>query len=387
MIPPHVGSYVTYLRLPTPVILPVQTLAFIYMGVLFFDYFLIKTVPTTTRQTKIILHVFIATYHFILPIFIASKYDFGNISFMVQPWILAAQIIYLANKKQIADIKSNKNSTLVAFKGWITQLVKIATFQDESKANLSKQQIRIRGLKKTVRGLAKFAFMKLLLDPVILPKNLSTILKYPFYSFKALYLTYALGWKIYCMMSVTDIIMGVAQAITLIRFNDVFDNPFMSTSRRWNRPVSRLYHQFIFTQFTRKQLVDVKKSDEFRKLQAIKHQTSIFSLDPTICGFLVFLLSGIIHDFMIAAAARIITFELTLFFLIHGAAVAVEVQTIKMRRKAHNNQYNHSNHRWTVIASRVIRIILTTLFFLITGRLFINPILQQEVFLRVARQF
>lgn len=91
---------------------------------------------------------------------------------------------------------------------------------------------------------------------------------------------------------------------------------------------------------------------------------------------MVFILSGLFHDFMIAAAARNITFELTAFFLIHGIMVALEVKYRKGKfKKEPTGIYG------------ILCNLLTVLFFTTTGRLFLAPILRQEVFLRIAQQF
>ncbi|KAI7903751.1 uncharacterized protein BX663DRAFT_40209 [Cokeromyces recurvatus] len=101
-----------------------------------------------------------------------------------------------------------------------------------------------------------------------------------------------------------------------------------------------------------------------------------FLSTPTGCGLLIFFISGLMHDFMIAAVARRITFEMTAFFLIHGIAVGLEV---KLRKGSYK--------RDPTGCKRVVCNLLTLLFFVITGRLFLSPILRQEAFLRIAQQF
>lgn len=79
---------------------------------------------------------------------------------------------------------------------------------------------------------------------------------------------------------------------------------------------------------------------------------------------------------MIAAAARTITFELTAFFLIHGIIVALEAKYRKGKfKKDPSGIYG------------VMCNLLTVVFFTTTGRLFLAPILRQQVFLRIAQQF
>jgi hypothetical protein len=213
---PKYGSYIVDFYLPPAMIVPVEILTLGYTCLLLLDYVLIKN---DTKIARVIspktLRLIIATYHFLVPIFFASKFDFGNISFMLHPWTTATQIVFLG--------KSN-----LSFKDWISMMVKVATFQDVSPTTDTPRQIRVKGLEKVGRGIAKFEFMKVALDG-ILPADLSDLLALPFYSPKAMFITYVLAVRIYCMLSSVDIIMGFTQAVFLIRFNDLFDNPFLST--------------------------------------------------------------------------------------------------------------------------------------------------------------
>lgn len=127
-----------------------------------------------------------------------------------------------------------------------------------------------------------------------------------------------------------------------------------------------MFHQFLFSKASGKSGKDSK--DEMKKQQ--------IPLAPIQCGLLIFFLSGLIHDFMIAAAARTITFELTAFFLIHGIVVALEAKYRTGKYKKDPEGIYH-----------VLCNLLTVLFFTTTGRLFLSPILRQEVFLRIAQQF
>ncbi|RCH77814.1 hypothetical protein CU098_003821 [Rhizopus stolonifer] len=133
-------------------------------------------------------------------------------------------------------------------------------------------------------------------------------------------------------------------------------------NRRWNRAVSRMFHRFMFSK------VSAKKGKQ------AKHQSFLMS-SPTVCGLGVFFVSGLFHDFMIAAATRILTFEMTLFFMIHGIAVALEVNLFRKRIPPYS------------MTSRILCQVLTILFFVTTGRLFLSPILQNQVFLRIANWF
>lgn len=210
------GSYVVDFSLPPAIIVSPIYLTVGYILTFILDYFLIKN---DTKLASIIspskLRYCIGIYHFILPILFASKYDFANISFMLHPWSTAAQIVFLAK------------SDLV-FKDWITMFWKIASFQDDSPTTSTSNEIRLQGLKKSMRGLLKIGFMKLFLDG-LLPPDLSDLLALPFYSPQALFITYILAVRIYCMAGITDVIMGIVQSISLIRFGDLFDKPFLAS--------------------------------------------------------------------------------------------------------------------------------------------------------------
>ncbi|KAL9540171.1 hypothetical protein MBANPS3_009838 [Mucor bainieri] len=354
------ASYIVDIKLPPAITVPAGTLTVVYTLVLILDYALVKNdAKFSAFITPMQLRALIATYHFLIPIFFASKYDFGNISFMLHPWSMAAQIIFLSTSS-------------VTLKEYLQTLFKVALFLDDSPTTKTQQQIRLEGVQKIVRGFAKLVFMKVALDG-ILPDDLSDLLGMPFYSPRAMFITYVLAVRIYCMMSLVDIPMGVLQATLLIRFHDLFDNPFLATSpkdfwnRRWNRLVKNLFQKLIFSKANTK--LDAKNDEKMKKKQR-------FISSPTAFGLLIFFISGLFHDFMIAAAAREITFELTVFFLIHGIEVALEV-------KYRKGKYKQDPKGFAAILCNL----LTVLFFVTTGRLFLSPILRQEVFLKVAQNF
>ncbi|KAL7314235.1 hypothetical protein PS15m_005833 [Mucor circinelloides] len=355
------ASYVVDIKLPPAITVSVGTLTTAYAFVLILDYLLVKNdAKFSAFVSPVQLRVVIATYHFLIPIFFASKHDFGNITFMLHPWSIAAQIIFLSTSS-------------VTVKEYSQTLLKAAVFLDDSATTKTHQQIRLDGVKKVARGLAKLAFMKIALDG-ILPEDLSDLLALPFYSPRAMFLTYVLAVRIYCMMSIVDIPMGALQATLLIRFHDLFDNPFLATSpkdfwnRRWNRMVKNLFRKLIFSKANR--ALDAKDDKKEKK------KTRRFVESPMAFGLLIFFISGLFHDFMIAAAAREITFELTAFFLIHGFEVALEAKYRKEKYKQDPSGF-----------AAVICNLLTVLFFVTTGRLFLSPVLRQEVFLKVAQKF
>lgn len=210
------ASYVVDIKLPPAITVSAGTLTAAYTLVLILDYLLVKNdAKFSAFITPMQLRALIATYHFFIPIFFASKYDFGNISFMLHPWSMAAQIIFLS-------------TSTVTLKEYLQTLLKVALFLDDSPTTRTQQQIRLDGIKKIARGFSKLLFMKIALDG-ILPDDLSDLLAMPFYSPRAMLITYVLAVRIYCMMSLVDIPMGVLQATLLIRFHDLFDNPFLAT--------------------------------------------------------------------------------------------------------------------------------------------------------------
>ncbi|KAK4520542.1 uncharacterized protein ATC70_006419 [Mucor velutinosus] len=354
------ASYVVDIKLPPAITVPAGTLTAAYTLVLTLDYVLVKNdAKFSAIITPMQLRALIAIYHFLIPIIFASKYNFGNISFMLYPWSMAAQIIFLSTSS-------------VTLKEYLQTLFKVVLFLDDSPTAKTHQQIRFDGVKKIARGFAKMLFMKFALDGV-LPDDLSDLLAMPFYSPRAMFITYVLAVRIYCMMSLVDILMGVLQATLLIRFHDLFDNPFLATSpkdfwnRRWNRMVKNFFRKLIFSKANT--TLDTKDDDKKKKKQG-------FMSSPTAFGLLTFFISGLFHDFMIAAAAREITFELTVFFLIHGIEVALEV-------KYRKGKYKQDPTGITAILCNL----LTVLFFVTTGRIFLSPVLRQEVFLNIAQKF
>jgi hypothetical protein len=209
-------SYIADFKLPPAILVPPVTLAIGYMLVLSLDYILIRN---DTKFASIIsptqLRLFIFTYHFMLPILFETKHKFLNISYMLQPWSLALQIVFLA--------KSN-----LTLKDWISMLFKTATFQDDSPNIETASEIRKKGFKKILRGVTKILFMKIVLDR-LLPRDFSDLLGMPYFDPKALFITYVLAVRIYCMMGISDVIMGIIQSISLIRFKDIFNNPFIAS--------------------------------------------------------------------------------------------------------------------------------------------------------------
>lgn len=132
--------------------------------------------------------------------------------------------------------------------------------------------------------------------------------------------------------------------------------------------MSRLFHQLLFVRATKQH----KKEDNEERTKSWID----FIYTPTGCGLLIFIISGLSHDFMIAAVAREITFELTAFFLIHGVAVGIEANLCKGKYKKAPTGLNY-----------LICNVITVVFFLTTGRIFLNPVLRHDEFLKVAQQF
>lgn len=208
-------SYLFEIKLPKPIIVPAGTLTLGYAITLAFDYLLVRNEKKFSRYlSPVQLHFMMGVYHFILPIVFASKYDFGNLSFMLHPWSVALQIIFLTNSQ-------------LTWKQWLKNIIRIATFLDESPTMETDREIRLKGLKRVARGIAKIAFMKIVLDR-LLPDDLSILLSYSVFSLESFYITYVLAFRIYCMTSCSDVLTGLVQSLFLIRFQDAFHNPFVA---------------------------------------------------------------------------------------------------------------------------------------------------------------
>jgi hypothetical protein len=206
-------SPILNITLPEAITIPTIPLTLFYVGLLILDYFLLR------HDTKLPIHpthlrVIIGLYHFIIPFFIASPHAFANISFMLQPWASATQIVYLSQTK-------------TSLTEWIPKMIKIASFQD-TQSTLAPTEIRKKGLVKIARALIKFTVMKCVVDR-ILPNHYTLLLKFPFYDPFSLVMTYLFAVRIYCMMGVADLGMGIVQTLFAVPFHDVFNNPFWTS--------------------------------------------------------------------------------------------------------------------------------------------------------------
>ncbi|KAI8971360.1 hypothetical protein BDB01DRAFT_699167, partial [Pilobolus umbonatus] len=118
----------------------------------------------------------------------------------------------------------------LSFRQWLPVAIKLNTFQDENTETAhTDSDIRTAGFKKMMRGIAKISFIKFILIQLY-PSDISDLLSMPIFSLKGLFLTYILAFRIYCMMGLSDVVMGIVQMATAIRFKDIFDNPFISIS-------------------------------------------------------------------------------------------------------------------------------------------------------------
>ncbi|KAI8882737.1 hypothetical protein K501DRAFT_250774 [Backusella circina FSU 941] len=345
-------SPILNITLPPAITIPTIPLTLLYGGLLTLDYFLLRydsKLPINPTHLRII----IGLYHFIIPFCIDSPYAVGNISFMLQPWASTAQIVYLSQTK-------------TSLTEWIPKMIKIATFQD-TQAALPPNEIRKKGLIKVARALVKYTVMKCVVD-WILPNHYSLVLRFPFYNPFSLVMTYLFAVRIYCMMGVTDFVMGIIQTLFAIPFHDVFNNPFWASSpkdfwnKRWNRAVSHMFHQYVFA--------DIKKSEAKQKKD---NDDKRFLSKSMLCGLLIFLISGLFHDFMIVAVTRDFTLELTTFFLLHGIAVMLQVKY---------GPKKEPQGIWHLLGN-----LMTVVFFVTTGRLFLGPILRHEEFVEIAKKF
>jgi hypothetical protein len=131
-----------------------------------------------------------------------------------------------------------------------------------------------------------------------------------------------------------------------------------------------LFHQVIFTKAITHS--NEKKNDD----KAVQSTSTSYFSARTTYGLLIFFISGVIHDLMITAATRNITFEMTIFFMIHGV-----VATLEANFRTGKYKQDPTGVTWLFCN------MLTVLFFVTTGRVFLTPILKHDTFLRIAQQF
>lgn len=131
----------------------------------------------------------------------------------------------------------------------------------------------------------------------------------------------------------------------------------------------------MFTKVSNKNKIDAADNDGEKSQRKNKKNSSIVT-SRTACGIFIFFISGLFHDLMVTAVSRTFTLELTAFFLLHGIAVALEVNLRTGKYKQDPTGFNYITCH-----------LLTVGFFAITGRLFLNCILRQPVFLMIAQRF
>ncbi|ORZ19427.1 hypothetical protein BCR42DRAFT_300161, partial [Absidia repens] len=95
--------------------------------------------------------------------------------------------------------------------------------------------VRLDGLAKVARGAFKLSLIYSILDPYGLASvndNLLLTLQDPWYHPCTLWYNLLLGIKAYCLLGAVDMFLGVEQAISGVRFIDVFHSPILSSSPR-----------------------------------------------------------------------------------------------------------------------------------------------------------
>ncbi|KAG1146181.1 hypothetical protein G6F37_005694 [Rhizopus arrhizus] len=254
--------------------------------------------------------------------------------------------------------------------------------------------IRYRGAVNICLGILKLSFMALFIDPLLPQKPIFALYYAWFHPISLLY-TVLYGIKVYCILGVVDIGLGVEQIVTGWEMIQLFDSPVLSTSprdfwsRRWNRIVRNVLHTKVFSvqDFNNKKqkepeiqkvenmtgddseeqevfvIVQQSKSTRQQKKPKLKPKVNMFGR-----GLVTFFVSGLFHEMIIMSTCRKITLENLTFFLLQGFVVALEVA---LRRQGLLRKVPQGK-------TRVFCIMAQLIFMAITGRLFLGPFLRYE---------
>lgn len=207
--------------LPPPLyIIPIFPLVIINVALLCFDYVLYRN---EKKFSKIIspsqLRVITGFIHILLPMLVISDHPPVNALFTTAPWFLA---VYAAS----LPVSDN-----LTFKDWIFSLVETIyepKAKSERKHWASTKDIRIGGIAKFLRGVLKFVFLFLVVNPLLPPVARNTI-EYPWLSLRGLSFILLFGTKHYCLLGILDIAFGIAQLVLGKHTIDSMHEPFLST--------------------------------------------------------------------------------------------------------------------------------------------------------------
>ncbi|CAO3631563.1 unnamed protein product [Cunninghamella blakesleeana] len=361
--------YICFYKLPTPLVVSSIELTLFYGVVLIVDYVLLRCSRFITLLPYTLTKWFMIVYHLAIPIYIISSSQPLNVLFTAAPIYL---VMFTAH---LPDIHLN------LIQNWIYELA------TDLKAPNQEGNVRLHALAVLSRGIFKLSFILSILDPYFLymiNDNLMLVLKYPWYHPITLYYNLCLGIKAYCLLGSVDVLLGIEQLISGVRFIDLFNSPLIAQSprdfwsRRWNMVVRNVFHHQIFSPENNKfakaeankkkadDIDDLKKSAliEKKKKDDMNKKKGFWSTNNG-RGLKVFFLSGVLHELIIWSTCREITLEQLLFFLIHGVAVMLETNFTR-------------NQRRTGLMARLICIILHLLFINLTARLFLAPFVRHD---------
>ncbi|KAK9766698.1 hypothetical protein K7432_004035 [Basidiobolus ranarum] len=171
---------------------------------------------------------------------------------------------------------------------------------------------------------------------------------------------YLYGWLVYLYMSIYYFILVYPWCfVTGARYTPIFDSPFISKSPKefWNVRWNKIFHEnFRSCVFTPMNQAFVTESFGPGKKIAIR----IFS------GFFTFFISAIVHEFLVVFGSNSPpTLENTMFFLIHGVAVSIQVLLERFIGKN--------------VLPDLLSIFLSNMFFVWTAPLFVSPFMRNKL--------
>ncbi|ORX96478.1 hypothetical protein K493DRAFT_370944 [Basidiobolus meristosporus CBS 931.73] len=171
---------------------------------------------------------------------------------------------------------------------------------------------------------------------------------------------YLYGWLVYLYMSIYYFILVYPWCfVTDAHYTPIFDSPFISKSPkefwnvRWNKVFHENFRSCVFAPIN--QAFVVEQFSPWRK-------TAVRILS----GFFTFFISAVVHELLVVFGSNSPpTMENTLFFLLHGVAVSVQVLLEKFMGKDFLPNY--------------VGIILSNLFFIWTAPLFVSPFMRNKL--------
>lgn len=214
--------------LPSPVIVQPLPLLGFYSALLALDYLLLRNerqLPVTGKQ----LRVFLGIFHGLIPLFLVSKWSPYNLFFVTMPWF------FVAYSSTIPTDRLSFREWGLAFYAILLdisdmdrqRMAQHPSQYMETLGKLPKEKIRLQGLLKVMRGVAKLLFSARCIDPWLPPKY-STLLTLSWLSPQSLILTVLFGCKAYCFLGVTDILLGFEQVVLGWPLIDLFHSPILS---------------------------------------------------------------------------------------------------------------------------------------------------------------